>query len=673
VKPALRLGATGIGMAASAALVSVAVVGPSSATNGVSVKWDLTSNWTSGFEGTATITNNTGAPLDPWSVTLLTTNKITSYWNATSAPVAGGYKFGAPSWATALANGSSVVIGFDASRTAGAPIAPTACAVVGTSCTMIGGDTASPTPTAASSSPSPSASSASPSPTSASPSPSTTAGPSTLPTPIKFTPKSTASGVINYHLNLPYGSGNVEKLTLSNNYTDLITSNFVSGALLGRLLHEKDPNLAFNKDYVYGSLFAQLLQENINTGGYTNTTDWINSDASQRAQLLASGQGGPYQINDYSKRLETPAGIGLVNFSALQKGLGYSVDKQDAATNNQTNSTGPDSLDQKYFGPMAAAYFHLNDYNRLVMNNADTWGPQYQYYNACMANLRKSQSTQASNNMYDMILNAAYNAGTYSAILKDEFRICAGMYTTNPEMTQLKSLGDYTLSDSAFKTATGSTESAGSTFILYPRQIRLYLDQMFNQKTFNSGAITGTNSINLSAQDIGYVFQNSMGTLAYINSAKAYNYIAPADSAGAYAAALSANGLTTKSFLDIGTPAGKSAFFKLLDDAINNVATNLNIHFGDVTQTTIGATASASPSASGTVTPTASATAAACQGALATYPTGRGTYASGTCVKGSDGATYVCLPGVAAWCNSPAEWAYAPGTGSAWSQAWSKR
>ena len=41
--------------------------------------------------------------------------------------------------------------------------------------------------------------------------------PSTLPTPIHFTPKSTASGVINYHLALPYSSAAVEKLTLSAN------------------------------------------------------------------------------------------------------------------------------------------------------------------------------------------------------------------------------------------------------------------------------------------------------------------------------------------------------------------------------------------------------------------------------------------------------------------------
>ena len=495
------------------------------------------------------------------------------------------------------------------------------------------------------------------------PTPTVTPAPvSGLPTPIHFTPLSTASGVINYHLNLPYGSGNVEKLTLSANYTDLIISNYVAGALLGRLMQEKDPTLKFNKDYIYGTVFGQLLQENIDTAGYTNSTDWINANEAQRTSLLNSGQGGPYQINDYSKRLENNSGIGLVNFVALQKGLGYTVEQQDSGA--QTLAKGPDSLDQKYFGPLAAAYFHLNDMNRLAMNNAETWGPQYDYYTKCMNNLKLASSATATNNIYDMILNAAYNAGTYSAIIKDYFRVCAGMYTTQPEMTQLKSLGDYTLSDSAYQTAIGTSEAAGSTFILYPRQIRIYLDQIYNQKTFNSDAITGTNSIKLSVQDIEYVFENAFGTLAYVTSANKYDYIATADSKKAFTSALTTNGLSSTVSLDISTKDGKEKFFKLLDTAINNLATNLNINFGTVTQTTIGGV---SPTPTPTATPTPGGN---CPTTAQVYPAGLGTYISGTIVKASDNQFYKCNAGVAAWCNSPAAWAYAPATGTATASAW---
>lgn len=478
-----------------------------------------------------------------------------------------------------------------------------------------------------------------------------------LPQHINFNPQSIASGKIYYHLNLPYGSGNVETLTLSNNYTDLIISNYVAGALLGRMIHEKAPTININHDYIYGSLLAQLLQENINTAGYTRTSNFINSSDSERAMLLAGGQGGPYQINDYAKRLETSAGIGLVNFVALQKGLGYSVELQDNGT--QTGSKGPDSLDDKFFGPMAAAYFHLNDMNRLAMNNADIWGPQYEYYSKCMANLAQSQSADYAHNIYDMILNAAYNAGTYSTIIKDYFRICAGMYTTAPEMTQVLSMGDYSLSDSLYRSTIGTTEAIGSTFIIYPRQVRIYLDQVYNQKSYNSAAISGTNIVNFSLQDVEFVFQNAMGTLAYINGASQYVFIAPADSKAAFDAALASNGLSISGFLALSDTTSRAKFFKLLDDAINNLATNLNINFAAVTQTTIGSTSGGGGSTGGTTCPTAPQV----------YPAGRGSYTSSSIVKASDGNLYKC--NIAGWCNSAAEWAYAPASGMYWSDAWS--
>jgi hypothetical protein len=210
-----------------------------------------------------------------------------------------------------------------------------------------------------------------------------------------------------------------------------------------------------------------------------------------------------------------------------------------------------------------------------------------------------------------------------------------------------------------YKTTIGSTEAIGSTFILYPRQIRIYLDQIYNQKTFNSDAITGTNSVKLSVQDIEYVFENAFGTLAYVNSANKYDYVATADSKKAFTAALTSNNVSVTTFLDISTPAGKTKFFKLLDDAINNLAP-----FGTVTQTTIGGT---TPTPTPTTTPTPGGN---CPTTAQVYPAGRDSYVSGTIVKASDSQFYKCNAGVAAWCNSHAEWAYAPATGAATTSAW---
>lgn len=55
------------------------------------------------------------------------------------------------------------------------------------------------------------------------------------------------------------------------------------------------------------------------------------------------------------------------------------------------------------------------------------------------------------------------------------------------------------------------------------------------------------------------------------------------------------------------------------------------------------------------------------------YPEKRGTYIGGTVVVGYDGGLYKCLNDVVApWCNSTAEWAYAPdkANATAWNTAW---
>ncbi|MDE4996800.1 chitin-binding protein, partial [Francisella tularensis subsp. holarctica] len=53
--------------------------------------------------------------------------------------------------------------------------------------------------------------------------------------------------------------------------------------------------------------------------------------------LLLAGQGGPYQINEYSKRLpsdEAKGALGLVNYNAVAAILGYSI--QDQYDGSQT-------------------------------------------------------------------------------------------------------------------------------------------------------------------------------------------------------------------------------------------------------------------------------------------------------------------------------------------------
>lgn len=83
-------------------------------------------------------------------------------------------------------------------------------------------------------------------------------------------------------------------------------------------------------------------------------------------------------------------------------------------------------------------------------------------------------------------------------------------------------------------------------------------------------------------------------------------------------------------------------------------------------------TPSASPSPSPAPSISPSPVPTTTPGQYSVYPQQRGTYVGGSIVQGSDGSLYQCLSNIVApWCNSTAEWAYAPGSGTAWSSAWS--
>ncbi|HBM15531.1 MAG TPA: hypothetical protein DD381_04190 [Lentisphaeria bacterium] len=378
----------------------------------------------------------------------------------------------------------------------------------------------------------------------------------------------TDSGQVYYHLTFPVSIlENTEKILLNENYKDLIISNVVAGVLLGHLISNDQnySNLKYNKDYLYGALFAQLLQEDIDASSYINTTDWLTPNESIRNILLAPGQGGPYQLNDYSKALEH--GYGLINFAVLQKSLDYSVKDQGTV---QTSKTGPLSLDNKYFGPLAAAYFHYNDLLRLSGINKDSYGPQAAYWAECLLNLSSSD-----NSFLDMILNATYNAGPWADITTTYIKFGANL--NNPAYAdKIANINNYDLNDDQYKTAIGTTTSAGTTFIKYPRQIRFYLDEMYNKTTFSDSNLT------LQASQLRFVFSKSMSTLAYLDSNNQYNFIKMNDADLAFDSALASSGLFENSYLNLIIQSDRQKIFTLLENAITNLSANLKIEFGKI-------------------------------------------------------------------------------------------
>jgi hypothetical protein len=395
-------------------------------------------------------------------------------------------------------------------------------------------------------------------------------------------------GKVYYHIAFPVTDLSGESVDLTNPaYTNLILSNYVAGVLYGHLLKEKVPGINFDteKDYLYGSVFAQLLQENNSTMSYGGCASWsggcsyINSPV-QRTILLNAGQGGPYQINDYSKRLpgvNTNGSLGLINYTALQASLAYTIAAQD--NNSQTLKTGPDALDNIYFGPIAAAYFHFNDWTRITLNNSTSWAPQPEWSN-CAKTLNTSQFPYL-----DMVMNASYNAGTYSPILKTYIDLCAD---PSKYQAEISNINNYNLDDTAYisnfsKVADPLPSSyKKSTFILYPRQVRFYLDQLYsNNSKLSPAGLTVNNQLNITLQDLESVFTQSMHTLAYEHAGK-YSYISLSQAKAAFDSAISGHGLSlTISFAD---SQDRETMYTIIDKALANLESSLNFKFGDTTE-----------------------------------------------------------------------------------------
>jgi len=356
--------------------------------------------------------------------------------------------------------------------------------------------------------------------------------------------------------------------------------------MYGHLLKEFTPGLQFNTDYLYGSLLGQLLQENIATEYYTNSSSLIDSSPNQQA-VMGAGQGGPYQINNYAVDMVAgsyaPAGYSLVNYVALQKNIGFTMSN---ASTQYTRPT-PASFNNKYYGPMVTAYFHFNDYKALqtiggstnslngetiyepwsaTNNGSSGWTPEWQpFFDEAVTSFKGLPGNQL-----DIIMNVAYNAGYYNALFTNTVAMSANSTTATV---------------SAFNSFTNAW--AGDSYHQYPYQVRGYLDQVYDNPTPNSAdlntTVTPNNHVAVNMEALLGVFSNVFQTLAYVDGSGNYNYITSAQASAAFASALSSFGLTTSSTLDLSNAQNRATIFSVIDTSIGNLEQNLNTSFSDTT------------------------------------------------------------------------------------------
>lgn len=405
-----------------------------------------------------------------------------------------------------------------------------------------------------------------------------------------------SSGNLAYQYN--YDGNSSANLTLSANYDDLVVSNYIAGAMLGHLVRLHVPGIAINRDHLYGSIFAHLLQENINTGDYQSANQQIEANP---GHLMDAGQGGPYQLNswdqaNYAVWYPQQQFFGLINLVTLQKGMAPFTAADEAANPSGDKFATPDNLNNKYFAPLAAAFWHYQNLTAIEKDNPA--GSTFDM-TACEKNLQ-SGSVSDKDNILDLILNASYNSG---AATRNDGTTPVEAYiqacqSNNSQLIE-NTLTNNTLNSTDYLQQAGITSkaanpgSAGFPFYgNYARQLRLTVDEIngdTNVNQFPSG-VSAVNAV-LNLDLIKTVFVNQMQTLAYVDSNGAYANITASDATSAITAAIASADTNGQSTFTLTNSNDRQIFFNILDAAINNLENTLsqngtNPNFKDFSTTT---------------------------------------------------------------------------------------
>jgi len=344
-------------------------------------------------------------------------------------------------------------------------------------------------------------------------------------------------------------------------------SNIISGVMQSHMIKEYYPSIQFNMDYMVGSDFAQLLQENIETYAYVSSSNLIDPSPDQQA-VFGVGQGGPYQINSYAYDMvgggTAPTGNSLINYIAIQKNIGYTM----ANASTQSTKPTPASFNDKYYGPMLPAYFHYNDMVALNIIGKGPGGwvtPWQPDFDNCMTHFNT-----LPNSFLDMILNVAYNQGYYGGLVKS--------YSVKGETATASTVA----SVNAYTSVWGDT----STYDQYPYQVHYYLDQLYDNPIPTTSATTfttPTNHVAFPMSTLQTVFSNVFQKLDYSNGTNPAVYFTAAQATSAFTSALSTNGVASTATLDLSTAADRAKIFAVLDKAIGNLETTSGMKFNATT------------------------------------------------------------------------------------------
>jgi chitodextrinase len=378
---------------------------------------------------------------------------------------------------------------------------------------------------------------------------------------------SQSSGTINFHLLLGAGTAQDSMTLTGGNYDDLIMSNVIAGVMYSHLVKEGFPGIQFNNDYLVGSIFAQLLQENIETQLYQASSNLIDPSSLQQA-VMGMGQGGPYQINNYAVDMVSgtyaPSSHSLINYVAIQKNIGYTM----ATAATQYARATPASFNNKYYGPMLPAYFHYNDMVALNVTGKGAGGwttPWEPAYDNALANF-----VTLPNSFLDVILNVAYNQGYYGTLV--------GKYSTLGARATAATIA----SVNSYAQVWGSQDS----YAQYPYQVHYYLDQLYDNPiptTSPSSVVTPQNHVGFSVAALSAVFSNVAQTLSYSNGTAPAQFFSASQASAAFSASLAKNAVSSTATLDLSNASSRAVIFAVVDAALSSLEKSVGMQFNATT------------------------------------------------------------------------------------------
>ncbi|ARN83534.1 chitin-binding protein [Methylocystis bryophila] len=378
---------------------------------------------------------------------------------------------------------------------------------------------------------------------------------------------SQSAGAINFHLLLGAGSAQ-DSLTLTGgNYDDLIMSNIIAGVMYAHLVREGYPGVQFNNDYLVGSIFGQLLQENIETQLYQASASSIDPSSLQQA-VMGTGQGGPYQINNYAVDLVAgtyaPQGHALINYVAIQKNIGFTI----AGAATQYMKPTPASFNNKYYGPMLPAFFHYNDMVALSVTGkgANGWVTPWEpaYDNALQ------DFISLPNSFLDVILNVAYNQGYYGGLVASYSQ--RGATGTAATVASVNS----------YSQVWGSQDS----YAQYPYQVHYYLDQLYDNPVPTTGPTVTTtpqNHVIFRMATLAQVFSSVVQTLSYSNGTSPAQFFTASQASAAFSAALTKNAVAPTASLDLSNASSRAVIFAVIDAALSGLEKTVGMKFNATT------------------------------------------------------------------------------------------